>query len=82
MTENKEPRPLVPGTVTYDLTAKSGYLYIRPGTTIARTVQLSPATIVDLDDENRIVGVEAIMSRVDTLSLLDLLTRVRFAEED
>ncbi|MBI4342770.1 MAG: DUF2283 domain-containing protein [Candidatus Omnitrophica bacterium] len=44
--------------VTYDTLAEAFYFQLKPKAKIAKTVELNPNTLVDLDENNDLVGVE------------------------
>lgn len=54
---------------------RSGYLYIGPNRPAARTHTLTPSVLVDLDSQDRIVGIETIGHLADTETLHLVLER-------
>lgn len=62
---------------TFDPVAKAGYLGIRHGQ-VARTVCLDDEVNLDLDTEDRMIGVERIGGPINEATLIKALRAARF----
>lgn len=76
MTGNSSPAI----TFKVDREAQAGYLTIRPHGFIDRQKQIGPGTILDLDDEGNVVGIEVIGDLDLGKVLAQVLTVAKFGE--
>jgi uncharacterized protein YuzE len=56
----------------------AGYTAVRPAAQVARTVQVTPDVLVDVDADGRAVGVEVISGALPDAVLIAVLRAARF----
>jgi uncharacterized protein YuzE len=61
-----------------DREAQAGYLTVRPYALVDRQRQIGPGTILDLDDEDNVVGIEVIGDVDPTAVLAQVLAVAKF----
>lgn len=64
---------------TYDPQADALYVYLREGMSVVRTIPIDERRNVDLDGENRIVGIE-VLSPGASFPVQDLVDRFKLVE--
>jgi uncharacterized protein YuzE len=64
--------------MTADVHIEASYLVVRPHTFSLRQLQIGPGTILDLDEDGRVLGVETIGDVPLATVLAQVLDRARF----
>lgn len=61
--------------ITWDESAKAGYLHLRTDRLVDQTIEVSPSVAVDVAD-GKLIGVETIGRPVDILALAEVLLKL------